>query len=174
LGAWLNTQRKTEKKDALSPERKARLEEIGLIWNPLDSTWETMYNELLAYQKKHGHVNVPINGKTDLDAWVGRQRKAKRANQLSSDRIKQLDDIGFDWDPFESQWKHGYAQLLVYKAENGHVNVPQRPRTLLGRWVRTQRESVKNGRLTPEHKAKLDEIGFIWNMRNNDDSQGAI
>lgn len=166
LGAWLNTQRKAIKKDALSPERKARLDAIGVESDPLNSQWESMFDELLAYKAKHGTVNVPINGTSDLDAWVGRQRKAKKNGQLSSERIQRLEEIGFDWSPFASQWENMFTELLAYKVRYGNVNVPQRPRTALGRWVRVQRESVKNGRLTPDHKLKLDEVGFVWDLRS--------
>jgi len=170
LSSWLNTQRKAEKKGMLPPERNARLVAIGVKFDPLNSQWESMFGELLSYKNEHGTVNVPINGTSDLYAWVGRQRKAKKNDQLSNDRIQRLEEIGFDWNPFASQWENMFAELRTYKDKFGNVNVPQRPRTVLGRWVRVQRESVKNGRLTPDHRARLDEIGFVWDMRNNDDT----
>jgi hypothetical protein len=167
LGAWLNTRRKEEKSGNLSHEKKAILEEMGVQWNPVGDEWSSMYEQLLAYRDDNGTTNVPINGTTDLDAWVGRQRKAKKNKTLSQDRISLLDDAGFDWDPFASQWETMFKELLAYRLENRHVNVPQRPLTSLGRWVRVQRESLKNGRLTSEHKFRLDEIGFVWDMRSN-------
>lgn len=165
LGAWLNTQRKAEKNGILSCDRKALLDSLGMLWNPVGEKWDGMFKELLAYRETHGTVNVPINGKSDLDAWVSRQRKAKRNGDLSLERIALLDGVGFDWDPFASQWEIMFKELLEYLVENGNVNVPQRPRTSLGRWVRVQRESLKNGRLTSAHKARLDEIGFVWDMK---------
>lgn len=165
LGAWLNTQRKSLKDGTLPSDRKDFLENIGVQWSPVSDKWGEMYKQLLAYRDEHGTPNVPINGKSDLDAWVGRQRKAKKNGELSSERIALLDEIGFDWDPFSTQWETMFNELTAYYSEHSHVNVPQRPRTPLGRWVRVQRESLKNGRLTDDHKARLDEIGFVWDMR---------
>lgn len=162
LGAWLNTQRKAKKNGVLPSEREARLTDIGAVWDPLQFKWDCMFAELLAFKAAHGHANVPINGTTDLDAWVGRQRKAKSSGQLSEERIASLNEVGFDWDPFESQWEEGFSMLLAYRYEHDHVNVPQRPISQLGRWVRGQREAVTNGRLTPEHQTRLNEIGFMW------------
>jgi hypothetical protein len=167
LGAWLNTRRKEEKSGNLAPERKEALEQLGIKWNPVGDKWGVMYEQLLAYQKEHGTANIPINGTSDLDTWVGRQRKARKSNALSVDRIRLLDQVGFDWDPFATQWEVMFKELLFYRAEHKHVSVPQRPRTALGRWVRVQRESLKNGRLTSDHRAKLDAVGFVWDVRTN-------
>lgn len=167
LGAWLNTQRKSEKTGVLLFDRKMILEGMGVQWNPVGDRWFVMFEQLLAYRKEHGTTNVPINGTTDLDAWVGRQRKAKKNGALSDERISLLEEVGFDWDPFANQWEIMLKELLAYQAKHSHVNVPQRPLTSLGRWVRVQRESLKNGRITSDHKLRLDEIGFTWDMRVN-------
>ena len=167
LGAWLNTRRKEEKSGNLAPERKAALEKLGIQWNPVGDKWGVMYEQLLAYQKEHGTANVSINGTSDLDAWVGRQRKARKNGALSDDRVRLLDKVGFDWDPFATQWDVMFKELLAYRTEHNSVSVPQRPRTALGRWVRVQRESLKNGRLTSEHRERLDEVGFVWDVRTN-------
>lgn len=172
LGAWLNTRRKEEKSGNLTREKKATLEEMGVQWNPVGDKWGSMYEQLLAYRDDHGTTNVPINGTTDLDAWVTRQRKAKKNKTLSQDRISLLDDAGFDWDPFATQWETMFMELLAYQLENHNINVPQRPLTSLGRWVRVQRESLKNGRLTSGHRFRLDEIGFVWDMRSNQSAKG--
>lgn len=165
LGAWLNTQRKSVKKGVLSQDRKAALENMGVQWCPVSDKWGLMYKQLLVYREEHGTANVPINGKSDLDAWVSRQRKAKKSGKLSPERVVLLDEIGFDWNPFATQWEDMFNELTAYCSKHGDANVPQRPRTPLGRWVRVQRESLKSGRLTDEHKARLDEIGFVWDMR---------
>jgi hypothetical protein len=109
-------------------------------------------------------TRIAIEPKSNLDAWVGRQRKAKKNGELSLDRIALLDEVGFDWNPFDSQWEAMFKELMTYLSEHGHVNVPQRE-SALGRWVRVQRESVENGRITPVHKAKLDLIGFAWRLK---------
>lgn len=168
LGAWLNTQRKNEKKGVLPQDRKEILESMGVNWNPVSDKWGAMYKQLLAYRSKYGTANVPINGQSDLDAWVSRQRKAQKSGLLSEERIAQLEEVGFDWDPFATQWEYMFIELINYRAEHGHVNVPQRPPTPLGRWVRRQRESFKNGKITDAYRENLDGVGFTWGMKSID------
>ncbi len=37
----------------------------------------------------------------------------------------------------------------------------------LGRWVTGQRNRKKKGKMNREHEAKLNSIGFVWNMNDN-------
>jgi hypothetical protein len=67
-----------------------------------------MVQRLVAYKKKYGHCNVPVNYKDDirLGVWVANQRAQYRNRQqttkavhqcLSDERIQQLESIGFSW-----------------------------------------------------------------------------
>ena len=58
-----------------------------------------------------------------------------------------------------------YQQLVEYKNQYGHVNVPQyydenigqRP---LGMWVMNQRQGKG---MTPERQSRLNDLDFVWN-----------
>jgi hypothetical protein len=96
LGAWIATQRQARKKGSISQEQIKRLDEIGFVWNPFKSKWESKFDELLAYKAKFGNVDVP-HDVTDLGTWVYSQRAAKILGKISSERIQRLDEIGFEW-----------------------------------------------------------------------------
>jgi hypothetical protein len=98
-----------------------------------------MFSELLCYKAEHGNVNVPANWPSGLGAWVSTQRGRKKKGIIFSDQVQRLEAIGFDWEPLNSSWNEMFNELLEYKSTNGNVNVPQRPRTTLGVWVRHQR-----------------------------------
>ena len=56
---WVHKQRQKRRNNQLSEEQIRRLDQIGLIWNPSDSTWEEKFAELLIYKEINGHCNVP-------------------------------------------------------------------------------------------------------------------
>ena len=72
-----------------------------------------------------------------------------------------LESIGFSWEPTDEAWTARFDELVDFKDENGDCNVPkvQGP---LGRWVDTQRQSYKKGKLSQERIGLLKSIGFEW------------
>jgi len=86
--------------------RMIALERLGVF----SSKWEERYNELVEFKKVHGHCNVPTKSKENqkLGYWVGWQRggyrryKAGKENQLSEERIKLLEDVGFCFNVYEA------------------------------------------------------------------------
>jgi hypothetical protein len=73
----------------------------------------------------------------------------------------------------DASWEAQLAKLKAYKRRHGDCNVPARwaedPR--LGSWVRRQRNHKKNlhhgepsGRATVARVAKLDSLGFAWEL----------
>jgi Helicase associated domain len=99
LGIWVGTQRIQQKKGALSADRKIRLDEIGFIWDALDSAWETKFAELKRYRDEHGDCNVPAVWRENpqLGSWVHTQRTVNKAGRLSTARKAHLDALGFVW-----------------------------------------------------------------------------
>ena len=56
--------------------------------------------------------------------------------------IPKLEEIGFEWNQYESTWNVRFEELKEYKAQHGHCNVPQsfEINKALGNWVCTQRK----------------------------------
>ena len=160
LGGWISQQRKGRKKGQLSEDRIRRLDEIGFDWDPFESLWEASFCEMVAYKVEHGAIKVP-QPPTGLGVWVRNIRSSRKNGQLSEDKIRRLDEIGFDWEPFESLWEASFSALVEYKAEHGDTNVPQ-VRKGLGDWVILQRQNRRLGQLSEEKNRRLDELGFEW------------
>ena len=164
LGSWVNKQR--ARKDALSPERRQRLEEIGFVWGPHTQQWEEGFAALARFKEREGHCLVKINHKEDgydgnLGGWVNNQR-TRRAG-LSPERIERLDAIGFVWDPITQQWEEDFAALARFKEREGHCSVKRGHKEdgyKLDSWVKFQRGNKES--LTNERRQRLDEIGFVW------------
>jgi superfamily II DNA or RNA helicase len=96
LGRWVSTQRVEFKQ--LSSEQISRLNSLGFVWDTLANQWDESYNALKNFVKKNGHTRVPADtkvGELSLGKWVSRQRLNKA--QLSPDRLKRLNTLGFEW-----------------------------------------------------------------------------
>jgi Helicase associated domain len=99
LGRWINVQRLAMKHGTLSPERKARLDALGFIWNAVDAKWEARLAELKDYKRRFGDCNVPDRWPENpqLGMWVQNQRMFQKRGQLSPERKALLDALGFEW-----------------------------------------------------------------------------
>ena len=61
-------------------ERRQRLDEIGFIWDILESRWEEGFAALKTFKAREGHCNVPAKqreGTLRLGQWVTHQRSTK-------------------------------------------------------------------------------------------------
>eukprot|EP00438_Fugacium_kawagutii_P017900 Skav201917 [mRNA] locus=scaffold3992:189213:192371:+ [translate_table: standard] len=178
LGIWVHSQRVAWQQGRLNPEKKHRLDQIGFVWCVHDKAkvWEETFQELQAYRAEHGHVLVPRKHRTEngcrLGIWVNTQRRAWQRGRLNPDRKHRLDQIGFVWRVHDNAkvWEESFPKLQAYRAEHGNVLVPQGHRTKdgyrLGMWVHSQRSDWHKGRLNPERKHRLDQIGFVWRVRD--------
>jgi len=174
LASWVATQRARKSSGKLSAERIAALDVLGFSWRigssgakPTAETWDAMFLMLEQYKQAHGNCLVPqrFKGNPKLADWVSEQRMAYNRGQLAAERTHRLDKLGFDWDPNNTHWEKYYRQLVEFKKEHNHTNVPQRSGKYreLGTWVRNQRAAKRYKRpIMAERAKRLDEIGFIW------------
>jgi hypothetical protein len=118
LAKWVKRQRyqyklkKEGKHTTLTDTREAALDELGFVWQSHLSAWEDKYQELLAYQAKHGHCHVPgsqslatSSEHPQLAVWVQCQRRQYRLycrgerSFMTEERVQKLDSVGFVWRP---------------------------------------------------------------------------
>lgn len=149
-------------------------------------TWEERLEELKAYKMVHGDANVPTLSKENpsLGHWVHDQRKQyrlfneKKQTAMTLSRIEQLESVGFKWalqrHTTMKSWNERFDELKLYLAEKGDCNVPIRYKEnpSLGQWVSTQRQEYgarkkgKKSNITDERITALEEIGFVWSLRD--------
>ncbi|NOS72040.1 MAG: hypothetical protein HOP33_19195, partial [Verrucomicrobia bacterium] len=191
LAWWVTTQRRNCRKQKLTDWQIARLNELNFEWNggrkggrprtntpkpprsekPLsgEKYFETMFQALLEYKQAQGDCLVPQRWKENrkLAEWVSEQRMAYNRERLAPERVRRLDEVGFEWDPIGTRWEEMFQQLVEYKELHGDTNVPQRSGKYaeLGTWVRNQRAAKRYNRpILAERGKRLDEIGFVWRL----------
>ena len=104
LGYWVASQRRAYILGRLSPERISALEAVpGWTWNAREAKWWAGFAELKRFGATFGHLQVSQNYRTPgggdrLGCWVSNQRVAKRAGQLSAERVAALEALsGWTW-----------------------------------------------------------------------------
>jgi len=179
LGYWVRTQRGRRRRGRLSQEQIGVLDELEFFWDGRRERnkvkWESMYRALAAYQRAHGHCQVPFSITDDfrLAHWAFMQRHARREGQLSAERVRRLDELGFPWDvqgegeqmeqaKRESKWEKMLAVLVKYKIAHGNCDVPATwpPNPRLATWVSKQRACNTKGTLPSNRRKRLEVLGF--------------
>ena len=141
--AYLNPDRSSAR---VTPERKALLDKLGMVWEKYDP-WQERYDLALAYKTEHGDLEIPSVYKTAdgvwLGSWVSRQRQALNSGSsaLSSERRKLL-RILFKGErrPSDPAADHGTVreanwELPQCRPLRPQIQAPAGPRQLCGqRW----------------------------------------
>jgi len=141
----------------------------------------------VAYKAVHGDCIVGKLHKTDdgypLGAWVATQRNAYVTGKLSHERVARFEELGFVWDVNQAKWEKGYQQLVAYKTAHGNCIVARYKtddgyplgtwmNTQLGIWISNQRALRAVGKLSEERTARLEDLGFVWDVRESDWEEG--
>ncbi len=95
LAQWCWDQTRHRKLGEVPPERVARLDALGFVWNPREAFGQRMLEKLRRFHALHGHCRVPASwpdGKR-LQGWVQRQRRALKKGGLSREWINQLAEL---------------------------------------------------------------------------------
>ena len=178
LASWVNAQRSRQTKGALTAEQIARLDGLGFVWNwqeqSANETWMRYYQRLKLFKERFGHCNVESDWEEDtrLPQWVSVQRARQKKGELTNEQIRLMDDLGFVWDwqkqSANENWMRYYQMLKLFKDRFGHCNVESgwEEDTRLPQWASVQRAKQKKGELTNEQIRLMDDLGFVWDYRN--------
>jgi hypothetical protein len=133
--------------------------------------WSEQYEELVQFYRQNGHTDVtPANADESLKNFVQNQRKEFRKWQqgldstMTDEKVELLNQLEFIWNKNQEIWDCRFRELLQFKAEYGHINVPIKYKTL-GQWVTKQRRAERSGTLDQENVERLKSIGFIWDVK---------
>ena len=165
LGSWVHRNRL--KQQALSHERRTKLNSLGFEWDPYESDWDIGFSYLEKFRMREGHCRVRNNHKEEgfrLGQWVGVQRQSR--NTMSIHRSEKLERIDFIWNTLDKSWEIGFSKLSDFRAREGHCRVPEKHiegAYALGKWVGKQRQ--KKDVLKEERRQRLCDLGFIWSGR---------
>lgn len=172
LGIWIQRQRSLYKNNKISEDRIKRLTNVGMNWNP--DNWESRFNLVKQYYEEHGNINISqkevIQG-IWLGKWIVSQKKAMQEGKLTHEQVEMLKKLPMEEvGRKDNRWWSMYEEAKKYYLKFGNLNIPMDYHTSNGKklsdWIIRQRRNYKLGKMPSEHKEKLDEIGFIWDLGN--------
>ena len=143
---------------------------INTVVRDVVPDWERALGLLRNFLAVQGHVAVPVAHEEDgvaLGRWLERQRRAGRKGLLEPERLRQLSELGVDFEPAPT-FDGWLARLAGFRAREGHSDVPSghaEDGKKLGNWLGRQRSKFKAGSLSGEEEAKLRAEGFSLRMR---------
>lgn len=172
LGAWINTQRRVKSGNIsgnLTWEKIQKLNDIGMIWDVMDSSWQEVLEELKSYRNTYGNLDIKAKYVSPtgfrLGSWINNMRfKVKKygiEQALTDEQRKELEELGMIWDHNKQKWEEYYSAAKVYYKEHGNLEVPAKYVTAdgipLGRWLSNQTNSSS---MTDEQLKRLQSIGY--------------
>ncbi len=177
----------------LSSEQIKLLDSIGFIWDVHEYKYQCNLEKLTKFYAKFCHIEVPssLDGEyRTLYKWLCRQKEEYKKylngepTKLTKHRREALEKLGFHVGMFNENvilnkelkrisWEGRYRQLLKFKEDHGHCNVPTTSKEYqkLSSWVQHQRaekKKIDNGqksRLTRVKITMLEEAEFIWSSK---------
>ena len=168
FGAWLQTQRQLRKSGRLRADRESRLESIGFVWDTGKALWERDFSRLAEHIGccGAGWLGRLPEEEPGLASWCAGQRRAFRRGELSAERIRRLEGLGFAWSYAEAVWDQRFAELCEVLREHPHGRIGEDNASAeLVSWVVVQRRKRRSGEIDPERERRLDGIGFCWDGR---------
>jgi Helicase associated domain len=86
----------------------------------------------------------------------------EKKTALTEDRIDALNSIDFIWDIQQAQFELFLVAYRKFQEENGNGSVPKKYKDGLGRWVGSQRSTLRKGKMPLDRFLKLERVGFLW------------
>lgn len=101
LSAWIKVQRSSK----LTPDRRRRLDELGMIWSRREAAWADAFAHATEYARVHGHLRPPAAYRTEDDFALGTWLLNRRNGHcsLTKKQRTQLDALDPNWANTENR-----------------------------------------------------------------------
>ena len=171
LGNWCYRQRINHQNNKLSNEQIEFLSSINFKLSVKERNslpWDDWFELLLEYQKKYGHLDVPVSYITEdgykLGWWLYSQiraHKGKGKRKFNKEHDDRLTSIGFNWDRDKTNplpdWINRLENIKIVINEKGYDALSFKQQD----WLYKQKIKYRNGELSDLQSEKLKSVVFI-------------
>ncbi len=154
LGEWVQRQRKNKR---LGNDEISKLNQIGMIWNPINANWEENYSIAKMYYEQYGNLEVNSDCRVlisdnrlilvdkntpeyenaiRLGRWIDSQRQSSKNNLDTEElrtHIEKLNQIGMIWNPKEKKWEENYNIAKMYYEQYGNLKISAENRVIISK-----------------------------------------
>ncbi|MEU4850595.1 DEAD/DEAH box helicase, partial [Streptomyces gilvosporeus] len=182
LGRWIRRQRAAYASGQLDGRRVARLERLGMVWDPAEAEWRDSVEAARLYYGRYGTLAAPRSavvaepggesaralegpaGATGrpVGQWL---TNCRRPGALSEERAAELAAIDPDWRPdWPVDWQRHYAWVRALITSGGAAAEEITPGVTVhgsdvGRWLEAQRQRAAWDALSAEQQDRLSALG---------------
>ncbi|KAJ8530555.1 hypothetical protein ON010_g14355 [Phytophthora cinnamomi] len=170
---------------------KRELEELGFVWNFIESEWsERIMPALETFHRQKGHCRMPTSVVVASDenwptpAWdlrLGRvvhKIRGRGSYSAQVSRDNSIEELGFVWDAFEYDWSERIIPALeIFHGIRGHCRfhsafvVPSDESWPTSSWglklgnvISSIRSDDTYSAQVSRDKTRLEELGFVWGI----------
>ncbi|MEV5676460.1 Helicase associated domain protein [Streptomyces sp. NPDC052179] len=161
LGTFITGQRTAHHQGALDPEWITELEDLGMIWDDHEATWQANLTVLHDFHDEHGHLAIPATAPGGQ--FLVNQRGLARKELLTPDREAQLTALDPTWTlPYGPDWHRKYHLLRRHIEAGNHPTTLRRDMIIdgakAGSWL--HRQLTNWPQLDPGQHALLARLGL--------------
>lgn len=174
LSMWCARIRDDMRNGRLEKWKIDKLNEIGFLFDPYKVYFETGCSHYVDFKRENGDAIIPKGYQTadgfKLDSWISSQKNKYRKNELTEEEVEMLGKIGFIFSANKDNFDKMFELLKEYM-KNNHCNSNISQATIykgekLGIFVSSMRANYKNKSISNYRKEKLEAIGFIWDVKD--------
>ena len=163
LGNWIYLQRKSYKDKNLLEEKQRLLNEIGMVWNPIEDTWNYYYDVACKFKNEFNTLVIPVSFvylDCNIGKWISHQRQRYKKKIISYEQIKKLESIGMVWDASNNNISTSFPEQAIFfyikKIFNDAIN-------------RYNDLGFELDIYIPSLNTAIEYDGFVWHLDNNND-----
>ncbi|PKG42792.1 DEAD/DEAH box helicase [Psychroflexus sp. MES1-P1E] len=179
---WVYRHKRDLEEGKLSEYQSNKVQDLNL--DRFFETWEQTFEKLKKWFNENNNLPTRTTHK-DFNSWLGSQRGVYKNGNLTEIQIKKLASIGYEMEAKGNEkkrdrWLEMYENLVIYRKDNPN-RWPKYNRSdsksresKLYSWCLANRQAYlgsKGDRYKPLKQFrvdKLNEIGFIWNSKEDE------
>ena len=157
---------------ALTSDRIALYDALGMNWGRVNLTWDEAYLKAKEYYLEYGNLLVPFNyvcdDKYNLGVWISSQRKKYNGTidtKLTKKQIDLLESIDMIWK-VDLTFEEYYSLCEEYYNEHNNLLIPERYVTKsgvhLGLFISNLRKDYKKEKLTKDKIDQMNKLHMSW------------
>lgn len=155
----------------ITQKEQKMLENCGFLWGVRGNLMAEYIFELREFVAKFGSARVPHNYISPNGYPLGVKTTCVRSGAIQSTEADKLDlsRLGFEWKVYRNLGAEFIAEYRYFVASHKTKNVPISYVAPNGYKLGARVRSLRSGRMkiTPEQRAELDELGFVWEVRGH-------